>query len=256
MSTKQHHSDTRQIDGATIPVAGTWAIDRGHTEVVRATGSTRCRARPSLQRVAHVRGLIERPQLLDQHVDRDWCTAAQGQRDGQLARSAFAQNQRPRRPVDLQRPQHAHPKWAADRPLVTTGLLTSAASVEADPRIEDGVEHVGQQVGKDDTEDDGRAGSRVEPQVPLHRIGADTQRHPEPPGPSAPIVSHLDAPRRRSGFLRQHDVADVDDDTVVQPQDGGGVIGRRASLHGRPRVDVVLHMAVRWADVDLVPRDV
>ena len=33
MSTKQHHPHTRQIDGATIPVAGTWAIDPGHTEV-------------------------------------------------------------------------------------------------------------------------------------------------------------------------------------------------------------------------------
>lgn len=33
MSTKQNESTTRQLEGATIPVAGTWAIDPGHTEV-------------------------------------------------------------------------------------------------------------------------------------------------------------------------------------------------------------------------------
>lgn len=38
--------------------------------------------------------------------------------------------------------------------------------------------------------------------------------------------------RRSLRPLRQNDVADVDDATVVQPQDGGGVIGCRASLHG------------------------
>ena len=45
-------------------------------------------------------------------------------------------------------------------------------------------------------------------------------------------------------------------DAVVQLQDSGGVTGSGTTLHGRSRVQLVLHVTVGWADVDLVQRQV
>ena len=56
--------------------------------------------------------------------------------------------------------------------------------------------------------------------------------------------------------LRQVDVADVSDDAVVQLHDGSSVTRSGATLHGRSRVDVMLHVTVASADIDLVPREV
>ena len=51
-------------------------------------------------------------------------------------------------------------------------------------------------------------------------------------------------------------MADVGHDAILQSQNGSGVIRRSTALHRRTRVDVMLHVAVGRADVDLVPREV